>query len=143
MDDETFEAELHKQLAYWQRMLYLQDWTIELRIVRQWEMADSGTIAQCEWYIQRKDAIIKILHHADLPGVAHRFIKGEECDYDISLVHELLHLHFAPFHREEDETAHEQAINSISRGMVKAWREESQGTQQVIHFSHPAKEGYL
>lgn len=121
-DDESFDLELRKQLAYWQRMLYLQDWTIELRIVRQWEMTDSQTLAQCENHLQRKDAIIYVLHPHDLGGLSSRFLNGEECDYDISLVHELLHLHFAPFRNENDATAHEQAINAISRGMVKVWR---------------------
>lgn len=143
MEDATFEAEIHKQLAYWQRTLFLQDWTVELRIARHWEMIDHETVAQCQWYLQRKDAIIKVLHPSDLPGISHRFINGEECDYDISLVHELLHLHFAPFHKEEDEMSHEQAINLISRGMVKAWRESS--TEPTHHnlIVHPAKEGYL
>ena len=124
MADEDFVKSLHTQLAYWQKVLYLQDWTVELRIVRQWEMADTGTLAQCHWYIQRKDAVISVLDPQDLAGVAPKFLNSEECDYDISIVHELLHLHFAPFHREEDETSHEQAINAISRGMVKIYRED-------------------
>ena len=143
MEDEHFEAELHKQLTYWQRTLYLQDWNIELRISRQWEMADAETVAQCQWFLQRKDAIIKVLHPSDLPGLSARFIREEECDYDISLVHELLHLHFAPFHHEDHETFHEQAINAISRGMVKAWRESSTAPTHHNLVVHPAKEGYL
>ena len=143
MDEDSFAVELHKQLVYWQEMLYLRDWTVELRVVRQWEMSDAGTLAQCEWYLQRKDAIIKVLHPDDLPGLRHRFLNNEECDYDVSLVHELLHLHFAPFHTEEDETAHEQAINSISRGMVKVWRAEQNIPPPVIPHVHVGKEGYL
>ncbi len=138
MADEDFAKTLHVQLAYWQKVLYLQDWTVELRIVRQWEMADSGTLAQCHWYIQRKDAVVYVLDPQDLAGVASKFLNDEECDYDISLVHELLHLHFAPFHREEDETFHEQAINSISRGMVKVYRdnEESKATKATVVAGH-------
>ena len=124
MDDEdSFEKELRVQLAYWQKVLYLQDWTVDLRVVRQWEMDDPKTLAQCHWFLERKDAIIQVLNPTDLAGIADKFIKGEECDYDISLVHELLHLHFAPFYREGDEISHEQAINAISRGMVKVWRD--------------------
>lgn len=140
-DDEVFEQELRAQLTYWQRVLYLQDWTIDIRVVRQWEMGDQHTLASCEWFIQRKDAIVRILHPNDLPGVSHRFLNGEECDYDISLVHELLHLHFAPFHKEQDEVAHEQAINSISRALVKVWREPHTETS-CIHIP-TGKEGYL
>jgi hypothetical protein len=122
MDDDAFEKELRKQLAYWQRILYLQDWTIDVRVVRQWDMGDRLTLAQCEWFLQRKDAIIQVLNPHDLPGISSRFLHSEECDYDVSLVHELLHLHFAPFHKDADDVAHEQAINSISRGIVRVWR---------------------
>lgn len=136
MDDEAFAEELHKQLVYWQKVLYLQDWTVDLRIARQWEMSDSTTLAECEWFLSRRDAIIRVLTPNDLAGVSKYFIKDEECDYDVSLVHELLHLHFAPFHTDKDETAHEQAINAISRGMVKVWRE--QATVKVVdpHVPH-------
>jgi len=123
MDDEALEALLQKQLAYWQKVLFLQDWTVELRMCRSWEMSDPSSLAECHWFIQRKDAIIRMLVQSDLAGVSDRFLNGEAADYDISLVHELLHLHFAPMHREEDETFHEQAINAISRGFVKVWRE--------------------
>ena len=142
MDEDNFALELHKQLVFWQEALFLRDWTVELRIVRQWEMGDSGTLAQCEWYLQRRDAIIKVLHPDDLPGIQHRFLNSEECDYDISIVHELLHLHFAPFHSTEDETSHEQAINAISRGMVKVWRAETTSPPTIIEKPH-GKHGYL
>lgn len=133
-DPEEFVAELQKQLTYWQKVLYLQDWTIDLKLARSWEMPDHSTLASCHWYLQRKDAFIQVLHPDDIAGVSKLFIGGEECDYDISLVHELLHLHFAAFHREEDETHHEQAINAISRGMVKMWRESNPPTTPTKPF---------
>ena len=142
MDEDSFAQELQNQLKFWQDALFLRDWTVELRVVRQWEMSDTGTLAQCEWYLQRRDAIIKVLHPDDLPGIQHRFLNGEECDYDVSIVHELLHLHFAPFHTTEDETSHEQAINAISRGVVKVWRAETNTPPTIIEKPH-GKHGYL
>lgn len=143
-EDAAFETELRKQLAYWQKALYLQDWNIDLRVVRQWEMSDFTTLAQCQWFIQRKDAIIQVLAPADLDGVSRRFIHGEECDYDISLVHELLHLHFAPFHKDEDEVGHEQAINAISRGLVNVWRtKDTAPVETPLQHVQSNKEGYL
>lgn len=121
MEDDSFEQELHKQLAYWQKVLYLQDWNIDLRICRIWEM-DDNALASCEWFLQRKDAIIRVLHSSDIGAFSQTFINDEECDYDISIVHELLHLHFAPFDNKDIEIPIEQAINAISRGMVKTWR---------------------
>ena len=144
MEDATFEIELRKQLVYWQKALYLQDWNIDLRIVRQWEMGDFTTLAQCQWFLSRKDAIIQVLAPSDLDGISRRFINGEECDYDISLVHELLHLHFAPFHKDEDDIWHEQAINAISRSVVNVWRsKDSPSTETPLQHVHVNKEGYL
>lgn len=122
MDDEVFVRELNKQLEYWQKLLYLQDWTVEIRVSRPWEMSDPQALAECEWYLQRKDAIIRVLPPSDLSCVESHFLSGEAQDYDISIVHELLHLHFAPFHAKDDETAHEQAINALSRAYVKLYR---------------------
>ena len=141
MDDDALLHELRTQVAYWQKVLYLQDWTIEVRLLRQWEMSDRQTLAQCEWYLQRKDAILGFLSPQDIVGLHNRFLNGEEADYDISLVHELLHLHFAPFHKEDDELFHEQAINAISRGMVKVWRESHKGVE--LSIPPVISEGYL
>lgn len=145
MDDVAFEGELHKQLFYWQKTLYLQDWTVDLRISRLWEMEDSKTLAQCHWFLERKDAIIQVLNPLDLDGVSDKFIGGEECDYDISLCHELLHLHFAQFYREGDEIVHEQAINAISRGLVKAWRSQDATPDMTLYTMTHAHgdHGYL
>jgi hypothetical protein len=122
LDDNTFDTEIRKQAAYWQKLLYLQDWNIDLRVSRQWEMSDHTTVAQIEWFLHRKDAILRVVHPTDLPGLAHHFINDEEADYDISIVHELLHLHFAPLHTKDTEIPEEQAINAISRAFVKLYR---------------------
>lgn len=127
MDDEAFQAKIQEQVLYWQKVLALQDWNIDVRIVRQWDMSDQSTLAECEWYLRRKDAIIRLLHPSDIAGVKQYFINEEEADYDISLVHELLHLHFAPLDRgKENEVPIEQAINALSRGYVKLYREHDQ-----------------
>lgn len=128
-DYALFEAELQKQLTLWQSLLSLRDWNIDIRIVRQWEMSDPTTLAECSWYIHRKDAVIRVLHPHDLAGLSHHFLNGEEADYDTSLVHELLHLHFAPLDNGEDtEIPIEQAINAISRGMTQVYREKVQAS---------------
>ena len=127
-DDQSFEADIRKQAAYWQKLLALQDWNLDVRVSRHWEMDDITTLAQCSWYLHRKDAVIRVLHPSDLPGLQNKFINDEETDYDISLVHELLHLHFAPLATERDkhyEIAEEQAINAISRSFVKLYRTPS------------------
>ena len=144
-DDQAFENDIRKQAAYWQKLLHLQDWNLDVRVSRQWEMDDASTLAQCSWYIHRKDAVIRVLHPSDLPGIGSKFIKGEENDYDISLVHELLHLHFAPItrlHKEESyEIYEEQAINAISRAFVELYRNQPVPIPPATAHVHTS--GYL
>lgn len=144
-NEQEFEAEIKKQAAYWQKLLYLQDWNLDIRVARQWEMEDPTVLAQCTWYIHRKDARIQVLHPSDLPGLAGKFINGEETDYDVSLVHELLHLHLAPFDSKEKyhEIAQEQAINAISRGMVHLYRNHPIAPATLPHPPLTQTGGYI
>lgn len=134
-DDQAFDSDIKKQATFWQKILALQDWNVDVRISRQWEMSDQTTVAQIEWFLTRKDAILRVVHPTDLPGLSKSFIHGEENDYDISLVHELLHLHFAPLGLDRsdkrNEIAEEQAINAISRGIVKLYRDRP--TPELVH----------
>lgn len=125
MGAPTFREEIENQLEFWQDILSLRDWQIEVRISRQWNMDDHLTLAQCTPFLGRKDAIIKVLDPRDLDGLRDRFLNSEERDYDVSIVHELLHLHFAPFQTEDGshlDLAEEQAVNAISRGLVRLYR---------------------
>lgn len=123
---KPFDQVLAEQCSYWQEVLRLQDWNIDVRLVRPHEMAgDKSPVAQTEVYEHRKDAIMRFLHPMDLITLQSHFLFGEEKDYDLNIVHELLHLHFAPFQEAIETskgTAQEQAIEAISRAIVKLHR---------------------
>lgn len=125
----SFEDAARDQVKYWQEVLRLQDWNVDLAIVRPHQMTGgvgNSPIAQCDIYERRKDAKMRLLHPMDLPTVAEYFTNGEEQDYDVTMVHELLHLHFQPFAaagNTTQEVAQEQAIESISRAIVSLYRE--------------------
>lgn len=123
MEERVFtDEELQKKLIEWQRILRLEDWIIEARIVREREMGRPG-LAHVYWTLGKKMATISILDPVDYP---------EDCmaplDMEDSLVHELLHLHFAPIsdHFSKDDpiynTFEEQAIESIASGLISAAR---------------------
>ena len=122
----TFDQALQSQCAFWQGILNLSEWHIHVQTSRLWEMADHDCVGQCEAYPHRKDAVIRVLDPNDLGAVRGRFFDGEECDYDLTLVHELLHLHFDPMwvhptdHNQTVMT--EQAINAISKALVTLYR---------------------
>lgn len=109
------EEELQALCEVWQKRLRLQDWTVVVRIVRGRELPD-GAEGQVTWVLSRREALIKVRDPIDyLPeGMVPE-------DMEANLVHELLHLYFAPFDAEDDsleEMHQEQAINAISAALV-------------------------
>jgi len=98
----------------WQETLRLQEWIIALSVCRARDMGDSRQ-GECAWIISKKEACISILDAIDFPpGHIHAQ------DMEKTLVHELLHLHFAAFASDEDyiDRAHEQAIDLIASGLI-------------------------
>lgn len=122
MDKMYSQVQLEERLRYWQKRLRLQDWSIEVRIARLREM-DQDCEAQVNWILSRKMATIQILDQVDYPPDT----MGSR-DMENDLVHELLHLHFAPINVHFGEssqtysTFEEQAIESIAYGLIHAER---------------------
>lgn len=119
--DEVLPA-LVESVQYWQTILRLQDWNIILKLVRRHDMGVQGAIGCSDYAIDHKDCFIELCAPEDLYTYHARFA-GEETDYEITLVHELLHLHFAPFMADETKDAHsntyqELAINTLARSLV-------------------------
>ena len=137
---------LQAQCTYWQGILGLTNWHVHVYPVPANHPKLGDCLASCEMFEQRQDAIIRVVRPADLPSVAHNFLDGEEADYDLTLVHELLHLHFNTFAVPDGDpkgVAQEQAINAISRGLVKLYREDQpQGANPTCqHHVPPGIEG--
>jgi hypothetical protein len=115
------EEELRAKCAEWQRILRLQDWDVVVSIDRARDMTLSEVDGECEWTLASKQARIRILDPMDFPPDS----KWPQ-DMEQILVHELLHLHFAPFDRFErgslEHVAMEQAIDLIASALVKLKR---------------------
>ena len=124
VNEDDIQDMLQKECELWQKKLYLQDWTIEVKLCRQHEMPNPDSIAVIQHWTERKDARMHLLAPIDIPLVQDHFINGEAGNYDISIVHELLHLHLIPLSDYENETkrtAEEQVVNALSRTIVKAY----------------------
>lgn len=115
------DDELQRDCAEWQKRLRLQDWIVKPMIARARELESNNCGGECEWNLRLKTAVIRILSAVDYPD---NLIF--EQDMEQTLVHELLHLHFAPlFASTEDksiECAQEQAIESIAGALVQLKR---------------------
>ncbi|MEW6726892.1 MAG: hypothetical protein AB1327_08035 [Bacillota bacterium] len=111
--------QLAEKCAEWQRILRLQDWDVITKIVRSDDMHSDGQ-GECTWVIERKEAIIKLLDPVDYSPRS-----PFEQDHERTLVHELLHLHFAPFTAKDgtlEDIAQEQAIQCFAKAFVELKR---------------------
>lgn len=113
------EEMLQQRLVYWQQKLRLQDWRIKVSIARS---ADIGGEYQggINWSLNAKTASIRVLDPIDYPEHS-----SEKQDMENTLVHELLHIHFAlisekcnPQPTEIYNLFEEQAIESLADALV-------------------------
>lgn len=114
------QEQLEALCREWQGILRLQDWDVKPEIVRRHEMSVPERDGECVYVLQQKKAHIQVVTADDtLPS-------PWPLDQEQILVHELLHLHFAPFMPASDEglryeTA-EQAIDQIAEALVRLKR---------------------
>lgn len=115
------QAQLDELLADWQRRLRLRDWNVKVQLRRRHDMSLEDSCGACRWQLSKKLACVELLDPIDYdPGSF-----GWPQDVEWTLVHELLHLHFAPFAEFGDgplNTAQEQAIDLIAGALVDAKR---------------------
>lgn len=115
--------ELLAKCEEWQKILRLQDWIITVHIRRERDFTLSDSNAEIITTLPKRMATIHILDPIDYPPD-----QSEPQDMELSLVHELLHIHlFTFFADREDEmriVAEEQAIEAISRGLIALARKE-------------------
>jgi len=104
----------------WKERLGLQAWQVGIAFARHYEMELRGQ-GECSWTLDKLQAYIRILDPAD-------YEPNETFPQDIekTLVHELLHLMFAPFDTERGTSEYgvqHQAIELLSRALVNLKRE--------------------
>ena len=124
MDSESFETSCREQVAYWQRILRVQDWKIEIEF---WpHKALESNVAKTIINHNNKSAVLILRYPDQLGAVEHDWPAGEAADYDLSIVHELLHLHLRPLDSTQ-VVAEEQACNLIALALIQVYRAQPQG----------------
>lgn len=107
----------------WQRILRLQDWDVKVRLARTWDMQSSDNLGECSYELRKRMAAIRVLDSVDYDSEHTPWPQDQER----TLVHELLHLHFAPFAADSgtpQDIAQEQAIDAIAGALVQLARGE-------------------
>lgn len=121
----TLEA-LRDRCEYWQRILRLQDWDVDLEIVRQ-RVVGRDTMGDCTRATLKRVARIRILDPRDIDG-QDMMTPAEAHDWELTLVHELLHLELHDAFPKgwpdggAEELAMERAIDALSKGLVRLER---------------------
>ena len=122
----TLELEALAALPIWQKRLRLQDWSIRIMVTRMAELGED-TLGDVKPGRTKRAALIRLLHPADVAGQNFVF-DGEAWDWEITLVHELLHLHFEDcLESNWNDTWRtrqpvERAIDAIAKALVAGYR---------------------
>lgn len=113
----TSQEELDAALAYWQKVLRLQDWTVSATINRSRDMGDTNRGGEIRINDNRKGARIQLLDPVDYAPTC-----WEPLDMEYFLVHELCHLHTTLIRPDDEETLasveEEQAVDALAWALV-------------------------
>jgi|SRR5579862_4073004 hypothetical protein len=108
------EEQTQDWLRIWQKRLRLEDWKIEVKIVRIWEL-EHGTLGHIDWSTPRKVAVIKVLNPADYELPPDKI----PADMELSIVHELVHLHLSVLPlAKSSRVAEEQVVTMIADALM-------------------------
>ena len=110
------KEELEERLVYWQEKLRLRDWMIQINIKREQDFTTSDSNAEILYNLSNKSAFISMMDPVDFDDLLPQ-------DMEWLLIHELLHLHFAPMDNNRNRTSIEQGIESITYGLVQLERQ--------------------
>jgi hypothetical protein len=108
------QEQVDRWLNTWRTRLRLDDWKIEAKIVRAHDLKPD-TLGHIKWDSDKKTALITLLHPADYDLPAPRI----EEDMEMTVLHELIHLHLSVLPRDKgSRQAEEQVVNRIAGALM-------------------------
>jgi len=115
------KPDLAQLVVKWQAILRLQDWDIEARYRRAFDMDDNKQ-GGCSWMRRLRQARVSILDPLDYsPNPRWDDVQ----DIEATLVHELLHIHFALVDDYQNLSLDlfEQSIEAIAQALIELHRQ--------------------
>lgn len=101
-------------IAKWQKRLALEDWQIDAKIVRVWELPDNA-VANIHWSLPSKKATVRVMNSLDSNLPKSEIVK----DTELSVVHELVHLSMAKLPLDPNHTElEEEAVKKLSMALL-------------------------
>jgi hypothetical protein len=105
-----------EKLQFWQGRLSLSDWKISIDLVRR-EKLEPDTLGNVHWDTDNRQASIGVLSTRDYPMMPFRDMLE---DMELTVVHELVHIHLASLPRSEASRGREErAVDQLSRALLK------------------------
>lgn len=111
--------QLGRWVREWQRILRLQDWKVKAFLKREDDMSVPDADGVCHFQITKKRGHIELRDPIDFGSPSF------PVNLEQVIVHELLHLHFAPFQGKAGSPqllAQEQAIEAIADALIELKR---------------------
>ena len=109
-----------EKLAVWQRRLALQDWNLNIKLVRASELKPK-TLGNIHWDHDTKTATIRVLDVLDYKLPQNEMLQ----DMEFTVVHELIHLQLSSLPRSDaSRRAEERAVNQITDALLKLDRRQ-------------------
>jgi hypothetical protein len=116
-EGESIAKHLMKErLQSWQERLSLTDWKISIELVPR-EKLEPDTLGNVHWDTDNRQASIGVLSTRDYPLMPFREMLD---DMELTVVHELVHIHLASLPRSEASRGREErAVDQLSRALLK------------------------
>lgn len=109
------ERYVREKLAFWQRRLNLQDWTISVVMSHPTDLRHR-TLGNIHWNADKKAAVIRVLDASEYQMPFRATVK----DMEFTVVHELIHLELASLPRSEASRSEEEyAINHLATALMQ------------------------
>lgn len=129
------EAQVSGWVRLWQSRLHLDDWKVDVRIVRTSDLKPD-TLGNLKWNSVSRTASIKVLNPADYEIPAGDVAE----DIEYTVVHELVHLQLAALPRDLNrKDVEEQVVNRISDALMLLERGDSFRARSQPVAPHPGK----
>jgi hypothetical protein len=111
---------LNQKLWLWQKRLKLQDWNIAVKLAPVSHLRPK-TLGNINWDRKQKSAVISVMSPDDYK------LRGQAMldDMEMTVVHELVHLHLSGLPRSEDtKKVEEQAVNMLADALIRLDRKQ-------------------
>ncbi len=117
----------------WQKRLHLEDWKIDVRIVRHSDLRPD-TLGNLKWSTLSRTASIKVLNPLDYEIPAQDVAE----DMEYTVLHELVHLQLSVLPRDLNrKDVEEQVVNKMADALMQLERGDSFRARSRPVTAHP------